>query len=261
MLLVRTSLLFLLATAPAMAAGVSPHTARYAIALASVSGSNNVAGASGEMNLDWTDVCDGWATELDLRVQLFNPEGEEMRFGTAATSWESKDGRRYRFFVRERATFAPSRDLKGTAVLGESLSGEARFTQPEAVTVSLPKGTLFPTAHSLAVLDAAKAGGVFFFAPIFDGSEDSEDALLVSSASIVGPFEEQEPRLAALDGLKYYKISLAFFEASDQGELPTHEVQLRLYENGVVDRQLFDYGDFVLSGDLTQLTYHSSPRC
>lgn len=260
----RTILLALVAIllpAALRAGEVAPHDARYAIALSSVSGSNNVAGASGEMQLDWIDVCDGWATDLDLRVQLFNPDGEEMRFGTAVTAWEAKDGRRYRYLVRERSTFAPSRDLKGTAVLNRNGTGEARFTQPVETQVALPVGTLFPTAHSLAVLAAAERGDLFLEAPIFDGSEDSEEDLLVSFASIVGPFHDSEPRLPALAGLDYYQVSLAFYAAASADELPTHEVRLRLYENGVVDRQLFDYGDFVLSGDLVELTYHTKPHC
>ncbi len=245
----------------AAVAEIDPHRARYVLGLESVSGSNTVASASGEMTLDWTDVCDGWATDLDLRVRLFDPEGEEMRFGSAVDSWESKDGQRFRYLVKERATFLPARDLKGTASLEASGAGEAQFSEPEIRTVLLPEGTLFPTAHSLAVLAAAEAGETFFMAPLFDGSEDEADKLMTASATIVGPFQDENPRMPSLNEVPYYKISLAFYEAKESGALPSHEVRLRLYENGVVDDQLFDYGDFVLSAVLAELTYHPETEC
>ncbi len=245
----------------ASAAEIDPHRARYVLGLDSVTGSNSVASAAGEMTMDWTDVCDGWATDLDLRVRLFDPEGEELRFGTAVDSWESKDGTTFRYLVKERATFLPSRDLEGTASLDASGAGEAVFSEPADRNVPLPQGTLFPSAHTFAVLDAAKAGETFFMAPLFDGSEDEPEQLMTASATITGPNRDENPRISALANVPYYNISLAFYEARDSGALPSHEVRLRLYENGVVDDQLFDYGDFVLSAVLSELTFHPESDC
>ncbi len=242
-------------------AQVIPHKAVYRLTLSSVAGSNAVSAASGRMVMNWTDVCDGWATDLDLRVRLFAPEGEELRFGSAVSSWEAKDGRVLRFQVKDRSTYFPSSDRRGRAVLDQTGAGKAYFSEPKDLTIELPKGTLFPTAHSLAVLKAAKAGQHLLVAPIFDGSEEGPDSLVQASAAIFGPFQDEEARIASLADVPYYKISLAFFLASDPEPLPAHEVSLRLYVNGVVDRQLFDYGDFVLAADIAELTYHPDPGC
>ncbi len=242
-------------------AQVAPHKAVYDLALVSISGSNSVSGASGKMVLNWTDVCDGWATELDLRVRLFAPEGEELRFGTAISSWESKDGRVLRFQVKDRSTYFAPVNMRGRAVLDLSGAGTADFVEPKAMTIDLPKGTLFPTAHSIAVLKAAEAGEASFIAPIFDGSEEGAEALMEASAAILGPYQEAQSHLPALSGVPYYKINLAFYLASNRDLMPEHEVTLRLYTNGVVDRQLFDYGDFVLAADISELTLHPDPGC
>ncbi|GAB5468255.1 MAG: cell envelope integrity EipB family protein [Rhodospirillales bacterium] len=242
-------------------AELAPHRAVYDISLDRVNGSRGIATANGRMVLNWRDVCDGWATDMDLRVTLFDPEGEEMRFGMIVSSWESKDGRRYRFLVKERATFMAPTDYKGEATLDSALAGQARFSEPESQTLSLPQGTLFPTAHSLAVLAAAEAGEVFLSAPLFDGSENDPEALVTASATILGPMTDAGEGLPRLAETPYYGVTLAFFEAGDEQPLPTHEVTLRLYANGVADRQLFDYGDFVLAADIGELSYHPDPGC
>lgn len=263
MIFVRLTVLTLFA---AIAAGsamaqIAPHRAVYTLSLDSISGSNSISGASGRMILDWADVCDGWATELDLRVRLFDPEGEELRFGTALNTWEAKDGRVLRFRVKDRSTYFPSTNLVGRAVLDKTGAGEAHYSEPSDMTIQLPKGTLFPTAHSLAVLEAAEAGQQVMVAPLFDGSEEGQDALMEASAVILGPFEDKDTRIASLASIPYYKVNLAFYRTDDKGALPTHEATLRLYENGVVDRQLFDYGDFVLAADISELTYHPDADC
>ncbi|MEO1192435.1 MAG: DUF1849 family protein [Pseudomonadota bacterium] len=251
----------IVAAAPASAGDLVPHRAVYDIGLERVTGSNAVAAASGSLVMDWRDVCDGWDSDLDLRVQLFDSEEEEMRFGVTLSSWEAKDGNRYRFLARERATFLAPTDYEGTASIRGDGSGTARYREPEEETLALPEGTLFPIAHTLAVLQAAEAGEVFFATPIFDGSQESEKAVTFASATIFGPLRDDTVTLPRLAELDFYNVTLAFFEAGDEEGLPTHEVSVRLYENGVIDRQLFDYGDFVLSADITEISYHGDPDC
>ncbi len=243
------------------AAEIVPHRTVNALSPNSIGGTNSISGASGSMVFDWTDVCDGWTTNLDLRVRLFTPEGEELRFGTALTSWEAKDGRVLRFLVKDRSTYFPSTDMRGRAVLDLSGAGKAHYDEPEEMTMELPKGTLFPTAHLLAVLAAAEAGERVMIAPIFDGSEEGPDALMEASAAMLGPFEDRIPRIMSLAKVPYYKINLAFFRAKEPEALPAHEITLRLYVNGVVDRQIFDYGDFILAADITDLSFHPDPGC
>jgi hypothetical protein len=54
---------------------------------------------------------------------------------------------------------------------------------------------------------------------------------------------------------------LAYFEVLDTSNLPSHEATLRLYENGVTDNQLFDFGDFRLRARMVELTAREKPEC
>src|SRR3546814_12064796 len=60
-------------------------------------------------------------------------------------SWESKDGGRYRFFIRRFDGSGESESVRGEAELAADGSGRAVFHAPERREVALPPGTLFPT--------------------------------------------------------------------------------------------------------------------
>ena len=59
--------------------------------------------------------------------------------------------------------------------------GEAHYTVPSDTTKKLPPGTLFPMAHTSAILAAAQSGKKFLALPLFDGTDDtgSEDSFIV----------------------------------------------------------------------------------
>ncbi len=53
------------------------------------------------MTFEIKDVCDGWAMDLKAELALAGEDGEIHRLGWSQVSWESKDGKRYRYFTRE----------------------------------------------------------------------------------------------------------------------------------------------------------------
>src|SRR3546814_14041301 len=77
--------------------------------------------AAGRFEFEWSDVCDGWAVNQRFRIALLYEDGLSVSFGWRLSSWESKDGRRYRFFVRRF-------DGSGQA---ETVSGEAELDRSE----------------------------------------------------------------------------------------------------------------------------------
>lgn len=67
------------------------------------------------------------------------------------------NGDRLRFASRVQIG-AARRQFKGEARLkGADGPGEAVFNQPQAKTVKLPGGTLFPLAHTTLLIDRARA--------------------------------------------------------------------------------------------------------
>lgn len=246
---------------PAGAAEVIPHHAVYELSLKS-GGHGEISDVAGTIEFDWEDACDGWAVSYRMDMLFLYQGGNAMEFGMNVASWESKDGRRYRFFVKRLEGDQVTEEFRGEAELNESGgSGKAEYSLPEVKTVELPDGTLFPTAHSLRVLDIVAQGERFFWATFFDGS-DGEGVLGVNAVVT----ERKDGDAAAgkawplLAGAAVSNVQLAFFRSSDESALPESEQRLMMFDNGITSELVFDYGDFSVAGKLKELK-RLKPSC
>jgi hypothetical protein len=251
---------------PAAAAGagerLAPHKAVYSLSLGSLQSSSPVIEAAGRFEFEWRDVCDGFAVSQKFRIALLYDDGISVSFGWSLSSWEAKDGRRYRFFIRRFDGSGLTESVSGEAELGADGSGRAVFQAPEAREIELPAGTLFPTHHTLHVLARAEAGEVPIWTQVFDGSGD--EGLFGVSAALSRRLAPSAPaRISSplLDDVPSWRVDLAFFDPDEQDAEPEQEQGLRLFANGVVDEMRLDYGDFVLDADLTELIALPAPDC
>ena len=126
-------------------------------------------------------------------------------------TWESKDGLKLRFHMKQMTDTAVTSQTDGDASLQRiGGPGEAHYTMPKDATVALPAGTLFPMAHTAAIIAAAREGKKFLALPLFDGTDENgaED----SSIAILDwkqPFATKWPLLSALPSTR---VRLAFFD-------------------------------------------------
>src|SRR5690606_33391881 len=163
----RNALLLLaaiaLSAAPALsaagAAPTAPHRASYVLTLKSAKSGSGIADVKGRMLFEIVDACDGWTVNQRLELRMLSNEAPELVTETSYTSWESKDGLRFRFDSRTTRNGVLAEEFRGSAELVDLESGgEATYTVPEQRKLKLPKGTLFPTAHTEAVIQRAAEG-------------------------------------------------------------------------------------------------------
>jgi hypothetical protein len=237
---------------PAEAAGFLPHRAVYDLSLAKSSAGGAMARADGKLEFEWADVCTGWTVSQRTRVRMTTSEGQAFEFGWSLNALETRDGRRYRFFIRRINPDGTDQEVRGEARLeaaGES--GVAVFNAPESRKLRLAKGTLFPTAHSLLLISAAAKGELPLWRSVFDGSGDDGafgvNAALTEALAADAPKGFESPLLRAQAS---WRLRLAYFGMDETVSEPEHEQAVRLYANGIVDEMLLDYGDFVLRADL-----------
>jgi len=182
-------------------------------------------------------------------------EGRTIEFGWSLNAMESRDGRRYRFFIRRINADGSDEEVNGEARFpAPGAPGVAVFDAPESRRVTLAKGTLFPTAHSLALLEAAATGALPLWRTVFDGSGDDGrfgvNAALTEALAADARKNFESPLLR---DQKSWRLRLAYFGMDETVSEPEHEQALRIYANGIVDELLLDYGDFVLRADLELL--------
>lgn len=246
----------------AKAVRLQPHKAVYTLSLGDRRTSSTIVEATGQFELEWSDVCDGWAVNQRFRIALLYADGLAINYGWSLSSWEAKDGSHYRFFIRRFDAAGQSESVRGDARLGSDGSGTAVFATPERREVSLPEGTLFPTQHTLHVLNSAEDDSAPIWTLVFDGSGD--EGLFGVSAALSRRLPPGAPtRLASslLSEVPSWRVDLAFYGADAADVEPEQEQGLRLFANGVVDEMRLNYGEFELDADLVDLTPLPNPDC
>jgi len=244
--------LFAAAAAQPATAGILSHHAIYDLSLAKSRSGGAVSQAKGRLEFEWVDACTGWTVAQRTRVELVSAEGQVMVFGWSLNSHESRDGLDFRFSIRRLNADRSAEDMRGEAHLdGPGKGGVAVYEEPSPQRVALPPGTIFPSAHSLALIEAARSGKSPLWRTVFDGS--GEQGLYGLSAAISPVSSTTASDRPLLRGVESWNVDLAYFGLNDTAAEPEHEQRLRLYANGVVDELLLDYGDFVLRAELAQL--------
>ena len=250
--------------APAATAPLAPLTARalashrgiYALTLDRARENATIVDVSGAMLFEIIDACESWASRQRFTMTLRNREGTELETGSDYATLESMDGRNLRFSLTHMRQGAVSSRVAGQAELTADGSGVARYSEPEVKELPIPPGTLLPNTHTIAALNAARAGQRLLVAPIFDGT--TADGAQ-QTTTVLSPWQGPQPvpEAPSLSALGSSRMRIAFFEPDAEqaggASTPSYEVSLRYFENGVADDMIMDFGDFTVRAKLMKL--------
>lgn len=252
------------------AASLAPHRAVYEMTLDETRPASGVAGVQGRMVFEFAGSgCDGYTMNMRLVTQVHGESGRSIVTDLRSSTWEQGGGKRYRF---------NSSQYRGDQ-LEESTSGDAARTSDDTVVevhLNAPKSqdlkvdgkVLFPTQHSLAILEAAKAKKTVLQARVYDGSSKGDKVYVTTT--FIGkllPAGDKESSTSAdkdktLVMLDSWPVSISYFDSGpDAADTPVYQLSFRLYTNGVSRDLLIDYGDFAIKGDLSSLEFMPAPKC
>lgn len=255
----------LAAASPGSAGAVTPtpflaaHHAAYILSLQS-SQDQGVLAANGTMTYDITDACTGYTTAQHLVINLTDRDARDVTMVSDYATFETKDGTRLNFHTRQMTGSTVTEQLDGTATLDRSGgSGHADFTTPDRKRVTLPPGTLLPNAHTMTILQGSLSGKRFLSMPLFDGT--GEDGAQDTFVTIEGVQPPHTVRWSALSILPSTRVHVAFYDRDQGSEMPSYEIGMRYFDNGVADDLAMNFGDFVMAGKLTTLEIKPAPRC
>jgi hypothetical protein len=199
--------------------------------------------------------------DLKAELALAGEDGELHRLGWSQVSWESKDGKRYRYFTRELSDSKETSRRRGE-VRRDSSDGAAEVIAdlPEQAKFTLPAHTLFPVQHTLALIKADAAGESYMLANLFDGSIGN-DAIEVGGALSPGSLDWTPPtdpsadkKFPVLKGVRSFPVALAFYMSGSPEGMPDTEQSMRLYSNGVVGSLTFALGDLPVHATMDELS-------
>lgn len=244
------TLLFLILFAFPALAGPAPHEASYVIEpVSTAGGAAGVVYARGAMSYAARKTCGVWKTETVFSTDV----GYEMS-GVRTTHWkqtttETEDGCLFDFEVFTRGDGKDRKDLAGSARCENGMK-KMKIIHPAVMFYDFPLSVRFPMEQTAALLKAAGRGEKSMNVRFYDGT------LPVSSSAVsarLSPVSGKAP-FPALKGLKSVRVDLAFYPREKGDGAPSYEVSFRLYENGVVDETVQNFGTHALRSSLSSLT-------
>ena len=254
-------------TAAAAAAGPVVHLASYRavydLSLGSAETSSGIANLRGRLVLQWSDTCDGYVFDQRILTEMVLQQGGAATSDFTINSWESADGKQYRFSLKHTMNGKVVEAFRGRAELGESgRPGKIAYSVPEGRQETLPPGVVFPTEHNRIVVQGALAGEQFVVVEVFDGSgEDGLNRVTAVLGARLPPETGDETVFQPLKGLAAWPVRLAFHKLDERKQLPTYEIGFRLFENGVPTHVSLEYSDFSIAGKMTQVEILPDPDC
>lgn len=245
------------------------HRAIYTMTLDDARPAFGITGIDGRMVFEFTgSECDGYSLNMRLVTQMTDSRDQTNLTDLRSSTWEQGDGRKFRFQSEQYLNEKLGDMTVGRAVREKRNEAvKVKLSQPSSAELSLPGPLLFPTQHSLALIDAARAGQGLLQARIYDGSEKGQKVYETTAfiGPMVRPSADVELEAAAkgkgLGELASWPVSIGYFESKSGDLTPSYQIDFRLYENGVSRELLIDYGDFSIHGTLTALEYLKAPEC
>jgi hypothetical protein len=247
----------LLSTYPSHAANVAliAHRAIYDVTLDHTT-ERGLLNAHGRMAIQVKNTCDGWSTAQRLIADMTDAKGVVTRTDYFVTAWESNDRRTMRFDVSNMRDDKPVSRERGSAALAADGAGQVELANGRSFT--LPKGTEFPTAQIIDIVEAAEAGENSFKHIVFQGGGRSTVEL--STVVIGNPADEKAlsaehatDKTGLLRGLAAWSVLISFFPLNAHIEQPDYEVATHLFANGIAGSMTLIYPSYSLKATLVRL--------
>jgi hypothetical protein len=215
--------------------------------------------------------CDGYVVNSRFVTRVADREGRERVTDLRSSTLETLDPAEFTFLNETYVDDVRTDLVRGTA---EAMAGglSVTLTEPEDAEMTLGRA-IFPTAHTLLILEAAQAGERVVEARVFDGGDDADT--LFDTTTLIGPArtglagstDDERAALATMpeaDAATGWRLVISYFEVGGDSageQLPDYELAFTMLQNGVSYDVVFDYGTFSLSGKLSELELMEMPDC
>lgn len=240
---------------------LAAHRAVYDVKLKEASDRSGIDGMNGRIVYEFRgSACDGYTTNFRFVTRL-SARGEVNLTDQRTSTFEDGAGENFRFVTKTFVNENEDKNIEGSATSQDG-SVMVDLKLPEPLELDL-NAALFPTKHVIDLIERARAGETFYEEQIFDGS-DGADRILTTTV-VIGPQKSDPTKDAGEDtlaGQPYRNISVAYFdEVNDPEGLPEYSIAFKLHENGISRDLEMDYGDFVLTGKMTDLELFEPENC
>ncbi|MDX2257587.1 MAG: cell envelope integrity EipB family protein [Hyphomicrobiaceae bacterium] len=257
----------------APASGPMPHRAIYDITLERAATASGIGELNGRMVYELSgSSCAGFTQKMRLVTRIVDREGNPQVNDLRTSSFETADGKRLDFDIRQFRDKDLAEATEGAARrTPDGASIEIDLKQPEKKTIAVDERVHFPMQHTLELLAHARAGDKVMKSLLYDGSERGERVF--ATTAFIGeslPKEAVDRALpsglsgrAALLDVPAWPVGMSYYDndADEQDAVPDYELSFRFHANGVSTDLVIDYGDFAIRGALRELAVMPAEPC
>ncbi|MGL5446877.1 MAG: EipB family protein [Rhabdaerophilum sp.] len=232
---------------------LQPHRIAYEVSLGPKGASQSISGARGLMVLEFTgSACDGYATNFRQVVELLDSDGSARNMDFRVTLFEDADAKRFRFAMLNRMQGQVLRDADGEARRRADGSLSVVMKKPAGKKTDFDGDVLFPSAMTIAMIEAAQKGARSYQGKVFDGSESGEKVFDVN-ATIGNKLEgernqriEEILRTSPLSELPRWPMTMTYYNDEVGDKVPVYTLRAVVFANGVMGDMNFQFPDFSL---------------
>lgn len=258
----------LLAAVTAEAATVAPHRAIYDLSLLRASEGASLQSAAGRLAFEIEGShCEGFTVSFRMATKYRPKAGDQTVIDTQTATYEGPGSLEFRHQVKEIINGETKEDLRIKVTRpAVSAEGAGTLTGKPNDGFAVPPDAALPMQHQLKLMSLGEAGGGRDSSVVFDGSDDGKAFRAISfvgggKAAGAVPRDVTNPAAAPLTALGSWPMSISYFPLEGSEETPEYQVSFDMYQNGVATGLVLDYGDFVLSGTLSNLQMLEPSEC
>ena len=252
----------------AEAATVAPHRAVYELSLLRASEGSGLQSADGRIGFEVEgSTCDGFTVNFRMAVKYRPKEGEVTLIDTVTTTYEGPGALDFRHQLTERVDGEMRTDhrikMSRPAATAE---GKGSVSTEQGPVFTVPAGAALPMQHQLRLMALGEQGGGRDSSVIYDGSNKEKAYRAISFVGKEKPpgsigRDAENAAAKPLGKVGAWPVSITYFSLEGNAETPEYQVSFDLYENGVASGLVLDYGDFALSGTLSDLKMFEAASC
>lgn len=248
---------------------LAPHRAVYDMSLGKATDRSGIADISARLVYELKgSTCEGFTLNIRLISTFTTRANKKNTTDVRISSFEGENGSSYQYTSQQFLNHVQTQKFRGSAGRGKE-KVFAQQIEPSAQKVGLPKETLFPSQHTLKVLEAAHNGKTLFPSVYFDGSDGLEVfrvSTIIGKNKVPGSvkFKNDFPALKRLRALSSWPVILSYFKhakANSGEQTPAYEMSMHMFENGVSSRVKLTYSDFSIAGELANLEFFPPAKC
>lgn len=244
------------------AAPLANHLAVYDLLLDNTSAKSGISGLRGRMVYEFRgNRCEGYTTQARFVSRVDGEDKQTMLSDKQITSFESANGREFRFVVQNYTNEVLDEEREGSAI-NDGKSIRVKLKKPKEENVTLKKAQ-FPTFEAMDVIRYALAGKTFYRSTVYDGTDESNK--LSYTSTFIGKEKietaaKTDKLLGVFSGMRYWPVTVTYFDDQENPDgLPIYRTSFLLYQNGVTRDLLMDYGTFSIRAKLNELIIYDTP--